>query len=241
MTSPDDYGSEMTASQQIDDATAEALLTGQCESDPLAWAIRACREAACWPLPRPSPELAALMTTGLPAPGRGRATSGRRGRVASAPPPAPRRARAPRSRRRAGATVVTGLSAAAARLAGLSLAAKASAGLAMVLAGVITAGVIGVLPGPAQAQFDTVVESVTGHRTSPPAEKSEFGRRVSEDARDGGVDGGVVREEARRQGEERGQLPGPAREHPVPRTVAPPAGPPADLPIPQPVPGPPHR
>lgn len=219
MTSPDDYGSEMTASQQIDDATAEALLTGQCESDPLAWAIRACREAACWPLPRPSPELAALMTTGLPAPGRGRATSGRR----------------------AGATVVTGLSAAAARLAGLSLAAKASAGLAMVLAGVITAGVIGVLPGPAQAQFDTVVESVTGHRTSPPAEKSEFGRRVSEDARDGGVDGGVVREEARRQGGERGQPPGPAREHPVPRPVAPPAGPPADLPIPQPVPGPPHR
>ena len=236
MTRLDDYGSEMTTPQQIDDATAEAMLTGRFEGDgdPLAWALRAYREAARTPLPAPSAELAALMAAGAPAtPGRHRRAEGARtgGGVAAVN----------RRWRRIRMAVVTGLAAAAAKLAGLSTAAKAGAGLTIALASVTTAGVTGVLPGPAQEQFDTVVESVTDDRTPPPAEEnSEFGERVSEDAKDGGVDGEEISEEARRQGEERRpDLPAPVPDQVPGPPSAPPGGAPTDLPGQRPDPAPP--
>ena len=230
----------MLASQPIDDATAEALLAGRLDGDPLAAAIHAYREAARRPLPAPSAELTALMVTGGPA------TLGLPGRAANRTRPRRAPATARRTWSRIRTAVVAGLAVVAAKLASLSLPAKAAGGLALALASLTTAGVTGVLPDPAQERFDTVVESVTGDEDPPPAEQNpQFGERVSEDARDGGVDGEETSEDARRQGEEtsedarrQGEQRPPDLPAPVPDLPAPVPDLPAPVPD-LPAPGPP--
>jgi hypothetical protein len=131
------------------------------------------------------------------------------------------------------------------RLTGLSIVAKAIVGAAIVLVGFGTAAVAGVLPDPVQDRVDSVVGSVID-REPPPAqenENAEFGDRVSEDARDGGVDGPEVSEEARRQGEQRQPTEAPGErgrptefptsdDIPANPPTAPPGGPPEQLPTP---------
>lgn len=222
MTSSGDYSGEMSTPERIDDATAEALLAGRMvsEQEPLVWAVRAYRDAGHRSVPEPRDELAALMAAGGPvsAAAQPRAADERNRRGL--------RATVTRKWRRVRMAVISGLAAAAAKLAGLSTAAKASAGLGIALASVGAAGTTGTLPDPAQDRFDTVVESVTSEQTPQPAgdENSEFGERVSEDAKDGGVDGEEISEEARQQGEQhRPELP----------TQAPgEAGKPSELPTP---------
>jgi hypothetical protein len=140
--------------------------------------------------------------------------------------------------------LVSGLATAAGKLAGLSVGMKASAGIAVAVASIGTAGAAEVLPDPAQDRFDTVVESVTDNeRPSPdPAnQNTEFGQRVSDDARDGGVDGVEISDEARQLGDQHrpDQLPTPAPAEPgrpadLPTPDDPPADPGADRPTPAP-------
>lgn len=194
-----DYTSEMNTPRQIDDATAETLLRGgpvDAELWPLARAVRAYREVGRQPI-EPSGELATRIATGVftpPAEERGVLT-------------------APISRwRRIRMAILTGLAAATAKVAGMSAAAKAAAGLSIAAASMGTAGFAGALPDPVQDRFDTVVETVKPDQApASPDENAEFGERVSEDAKDGGVDGEEISEEARQQGELRrpSELPTP--------------------------------
>jgi hypothetical protein len=120
--------------------------------------------------------------------------------------------------------VMTGLVAAAAKLAGLSGTAKAAAGIAVATASLATAGATGSLPDPVQDRFDGVVETVTGdHPPAPggPGENADFGDRVSDDAKDGGVDGGEISEEARSRGEEHRPDSVPAPDDPGKPTAVP--------------------
>jgi hypothetical protein len=201
-----DNTSEMNTLREIDDATAEALLRGgQVDAGlwPLARAVHAYREVGRRPI-EPSGELATRIATGVftpVAPAMGDRT-GRRG-VLTAPMSNWRRIRM---------AILTGLAAATAKVAGMSVAAKATAGLSIAAASMGTAGFVGVLPDPVQDRFDTVVEQVTPNQApATPDDNAEFGERVSEDAKDGGVDGGEISEEARQQGELRrpGGLPAP--------------------------------
>jgi hypothetical protein len=200
----------MSAPSQIDDRTAEALLTGRPVPpalEPLTGLLAAYRRAAAGaPVPA-SPELAARMAAGQfpPAPATGSRAGGNgtdRGHQAPA--------RDGRRRRRMPAVEV--LAGVAAKLTGMSVAAKALAGVALATASVGTAGQAGALPDPAQERFETVVETVTPLDVPAPAgENAEFGERVSEDAKDGGVDGGEISEEARQQGDRHrpAELPAP--------------------------------
>jgi hypothetical protein len=95
----------------------------------------------------------------------------------------------------------TGLAAALAKIAGLSVAAKATAGVTIAVASIGAAGAAGVLPDKVQGGFETVVQTVVPGEHATPDDNAEFGQRVSEDARDGGVDGQEISEEARQQGE----------------------------------------
>jgi hypothetical protein len=232
-----DYSREMTALDQIDDATAEALLSGRPVPpalEPLAAVMASYRRVVVdQPVP-PSPELAAwLVEGGLPrtaAPGRpvvgGGTGNGRGHRV-----PAGKRRR---RRRMPAAEVLAGV---AAKLAGMSAAAKALAGIAVATAGIGTAGLTGTLPDPAQEKFETVLETVSPVEFGEPArdEHADFGERVSEDARDGGVDGGEISEEARQQGERN-------RPAELPAQVPDDPGKPSELPTPDQTgqPGPPE-
>lgn len=241
-----DYRGEMSTPDQVDDATAEALLAGRVVGDelgPLVWAVHALRGAAQRPTPPPRGELATLMAAGVlgsavtrhrPA-ARGAA---HRGLVAATT----------RKWRRMRMAAISALATVAAKLAGLSTAAKATAGLTIALASVGTAGATGVLPDPAQDRFDTVVESVTGDRApgdlapdrvpEPANENAEFGERVSEDAKDGGVDGEQISEEARQLGEQRRpELPDPIPGAGKPSQLPTPRDPPISIPSP---PAPPH-
>ncbi len=122
------------------------------------------------------------------------------------------------------------LGALAAKLAGLGFAAKAALGLAVAAAATSAAGAAGVLPGPAQNAFADVVETVTPLQV--PDGHSDFGTRVSTDAKDGGVDGQEISSEAKQLND---HTPGPPSSVPVgpPSGLAPsgvPVGPPASTP-----------
>ena len=230
-----DYSREMTAPNQIDDATAEALLTGRPVPpalEPLAAMMAGYRQAVLdQPVP-PSPELAEWLVEGGPprtaAPARPVVShdNGRGHRV-----PAGTR------RRRSRMPAVEVLAGGAAKLAGMSAAAKALAGIAVATAGIGTAGLTGTLPDPAQERFETVVETVSPVKLGEPAsdDHADFGERVSEDAKDGGVDGGEISEEARQQGERN-------RPTDLPRQVPADPGKPSGLPTPDQTgqPGPPE-
>lgn len=238
-----DYHPEMTAPDLIDDPTAEALLAGRPVPpglDPLAELLATYRRAGHRPVP-PRAELAVWLVTGRPsgeAPGRG-AVLVRRVRTGGQR----------RHRRMPGAGVLAGV---AAKLAGMSIAAKAMAGVAVAAAGVTSAGLAGALPEPAQDRFETVVETVTPLDVPAPAgPASEFGERVSEDAKDGGVDGSEISEEARQLGEQHRPTelppavpelpadPGQPSELPTPDQAGQP-GPPEELPDPDIRPSPPR-
>lgn len=208
-----DYGGEMDMPQEIDDATAEAVLAGRCcapDLEPLVRVVTTYREMGRRPV-RPTGELAARMATGAFV-------------------------------RRRRSTLFGRVVAIVAKLGGASLAVKASAGAVIALASTGTAGAAGVLPEVVQDPFDSVVEGVSGNETPDPTpgptpapadDSAEFGQDVREDARDGGVDGSEVSEPAGEQGEDRrpDQLPSQAS------IDAP--GPPRDPGKPDDVPGPP--
>jgi hypothetical protein len=222
MTPLGDYRNEMNTTRQIDDTTAEMLLTGgpvEHEFEALVPVVQAYRALGRQQV-APRGELAARMATGVftshASPGRVVVSQlERRGRSAMAKG----------KWRRARMAIISGLAAAAAKVAGLSAVAKASAGLTVAAASIGTAGVAGVLPDPVQDRFDTVVETVIpDESTATPDGNSDFGERVSEDARDGGVDGEEISEEARQLGD----LHRPS-DLPVP---GPAGGVPSDLPTP---------
>jgi hypothetical protein len=194
-----DNGSEMNTPRPIDDATAETLFAGgsvDADLRPLARAVRAYRDVGRQPV-HPAGELAVRMATGVFTSAAGSEAApvnhiNGRGPVTAAIP----------GWRRVRMAILTALATATAKIAGLSVAAKATAGLSIAAASIGTAGFAGVLPEPAQDRFDTVVETVAPNGApAAPNENAEFGERVSEDARDGGVDGEEISEEARQQGE----------------------------------------
>lgn len=211
----------MPVRNQIDDATAEALLAGRPVPpalDPLTAVLAVYRRIAEQPV-RPRGELATQLAAG--------------GFPRTAAPSRP--ASGKRRRRRMAAEV---LAVVGAKLAGMSLAGKALAGVALATAGMGTAGFAGTLPEPAQERFERVVESVTPIRFPDQADqRSEFGEEVSEDARDGGVDGEEISERARQQGKQRRPADLPTA---VPEQPGPPGDPgqPSELPTPE-QPGPP--
>lgn len=231
MTPLGDYRNEMNAPRQIDDATAEMLLTGgpvEQEFEALVPVVQAYRALGRQPV-APRGELAARMATGVFT------SHAWPDRVVVNHQECRSRSAAARGKwRRARMAIVSGLTAAAAKIAGLSAVAKASAGLTVAAASIGTAGAAGVLPDPVQDQFNTVVETVIpdGASVTPGAdvEDAEFGQRVSEDAQDGGVNGGEISDEARQQGDlhRPGELP----------VSEPGAEVPADLPTPDDLPGP---
>jgi hypothetical protein len=202
LSPPDDYVSEMIAIHQIDDATAEALLTGRSVTDEfaaLAEMMQAYRRVGRRPV-RASAALAQQMAAGTftgaaeyyqPA---GFTSRGRRRRPS-------------RSAARTAWVVALG-------------------GVAAAVAGVGAAGFAGVLPDQAQERFETVVETVTPYDFPKQAnENSEFGEEVSEDAKDGGVEGDEVSERAREQGDDR-------RPTDLPTVAPDQPGKPSDLPTP---------
>jgi hypothetical protein len=165
-----DYQDEMHAYCELDDATVEAVLSGEtvaAEFEPLAAAVGALRALPGQPV-RPSDELAARMATGD---------------FASAVAPRP-------SRRSAGRHV------ARRRLATLPLRAKAAAGSVLALGALASATAAGALPDQAQQGVESVIEIMTPFEFAD----SNFGREVSDDARDGGVDGQEISEKAKEQG-----------------------------------------
>lgn len=168
-----DYDSEMHTQRELDDATVEAVLSGDpltAELEPLAQAIIALRTVPDRPV-RPSPELAARMAAGD---------------FSSAAAPRPSRRSAGRHR------------AARRRLAALPLRAKLGAATALAVSGLATATAAGAFPEPAQHQLEWVIETVTPIEFS---DRSQFGQEVADDARDGGVDGQEVSERAKDQGQ----------------------------------------
>jgi hypothetical protein len=150
----------MATPREIDDATAEALVAGGTVADdlePLVRLLRAYREAARQPV-RPCPVLATRMATGgiqAPAPGHPavNTVSGPVNGHGYRRPAVP-------VRRRPRTVVLALLAAGFTKIAGLSGLVKASAGLTIVVTGIGSAGVAGMLPDPVQQRFDSVVESV---------------------------------------------------------------------------------
>ena len=118
----------------------------------------------------------------------------------------------------------------AAKLAGLGLAAKVALGLGIAAAATSAAGAAGVLPGPAQSAFADVVQTVTPLQV--PDGHSDFGKRVSDDAKDGGVDGQEISSEAKQLND---NTPGPPSSRPAAAPSGVPVGPPASTPAGPPV------
>jgi hypothetical protein len=166
-----DYRDEMYAQREIDDTTVETVLRGG-------------------PVPADLEPLTAALGAlrALPEqpvrPSDELAARMAAGDFASAVAPRP-------SRRSAGRH------AARRRLATMPLRAKIAAGGVMVLGGLATATVAGALPGPAQQGVQTVIEMVTPIEFDDP---KDFGKEVSDDAKDGGVDGWEISERAKEQG-----------------------------------------
>ena len=138
MTPRDDYPSEMPE-PVVDDAAAEALLTGRWQGDGELAAVSgflgALRATAQDPAPPPSPALAAVLAGGLPD------------GVAAPPPPVTRRHRSTWARR--------------VRAAAL--------GLGMAATGLTGAAAAGVLPDALQRAVGSVVETVTPFSVPKPA------------------------------------------------------------------------
>jgi hypothetical protein len=181
-----DYQDEMHAHRELDDATVEAVLSGKLVSAELE------------PLAAAVGALRALR--GQPVrPSEELAARMATGDFASAVAPRP-------SRRSAGRHV------ARRRLAALPLRAKLAAGGVLALGGLASATAAGALPDQAQQGVESVIEIITPFEFAD----SDFGREVSDDARDGGVDGQEISEKAKEQGNEPEQAGNPALEPAVP-------------------------
>jgi hypothetical protein len=190
-----DYHNEMSPRHQLDDETIEAFFAGR----PLATGESAClaafaeevRLAAEGPVPVPSPALAAVLAEGFST------DKGDLPATAASNVPGPATQVAGLPKRRSKRMVVTEL------LAGLTMAAKAGLGLTMAAASVTAAGAGGVLPDPVQGAVGGAVEAVTPFSFPDKADdKADFGKRVSTDATDEGVDGKTIAEEAKQHGAE---------------------------------------
>ncbi|HUH08905.1 MAG TPA: hypothetical protein VML96_14000 [Egibacteraceae bacterium] len=177
-----------------DDERFEALLAGREAPDGdaahLSALIERLRSETAGPVPRPSEALAAVLAEGaleqVPEP------------VATAVSP-----RAPRTPHRRIALITKPARRLAAKIGGLSLAAHIALGAGVALAGVgAAAGAAGVLPpGPPEPRPADPVSETFVLEVETGTAKSEFGKRVSDDAKglDGtpGVDGQEISEEAK--------------------------------------------
>lgn len=251
MTPSGDYVHEMPTLHEIDDDTAEAILAGRSVPPELAGFMQTLRKSASRPV-EPSAELAAHMATGRFPKARGAHRSS---------------AHRPQGRgtgTAASAWLRTGVRAFVAvprtlvavpkaLLAVPRTYATARRGVKLVVAAAVVAvpvvglggiGFAGALPEPVQERFEGVVESVTPYEFPTRGDGSSgFGERVSEDAKDGGVNGPEVSEEARDRGREsksddaKSGIPGPPDDLPTDPAGPPddvpanPPGPPDDLPI----------
>ena len=83
------------------------------------------------------------------------------------------------------------------RLAALSLRTKVVTGLVATMTGLTGVTAAGALPDAAQARVESAIESITPIDFP---DRSQFGQKVAEDARDGGVHGQEISEDAREQG-----------------------------------------
>ncbi|HEX5947030.1 MAG TPA: hypothetical protein VFY82_12165 [Acidimicrobiales bacterium] len=203
----------MAPTQLLDDATIEAILVGDLPAahSPLAAFTAAAREIGDRPAPRPSPELAHLITNGS-------VTATATAPIAAEPAPA-----SLDTRRRRRHTL--------AKVAGLGMVAKVGLAASAAAAGVVGAGAAGMLPGEASRVVRDAIEVVTpvdfpgdeqtdrldeGDRdgvaddtgdgpdadgTGDPSDPGEHGDRVSGDATgnsdgDPGVDGAAISDDA---------------------------------------------
>ena len=132
------------------------------------------------PAPVPTAALASLLGDSAPT---------------TAAPPSPAPVPSQRRRKMPVAQLLTGL---AAKLAGLGFAAKAAVGLGVASAAVTTAGVTGVLPGPAQNAVETVVEAVSPLQLSDPTGSSTTSTTLA----NRGVSGAVGLDEDEGEGDE---------------------------------------
>lgn len=192
MTPSDDYDDEMLRGDQYDDAAIEALFTGHGADGELALLAELAedlRSVVSGPAPAPSPQLMAMFTKGISTnKGDVLVTAG-----SVAPGPAPQASGLPRWRRRK--MLISEF------LLGLSVAAKAGFGVGIAAASVTAAGAAGALPPAAQHAVSTAVSAATPFSFPDKAnERADFGKTVSTDARDGGVDGKVVSDAAKGQG-----------------------------------------
>lgn len=174
--------SEMPTPLAIDDATAEAVLSGECthsELDALVEVVAALRAVAEGPV-QPTRVLAELMASGnFTRAALVRADDA--GAAASA------------ATTMMGRTLRTGRS----KLAAMSLRTKVAAGLAVAVTGMTGVTAAGALPDAAEDQMQSIIEAVTPITF---ADEADFGQDVAEDARDGGVDGQEVSEKAKENG-----------------------------------------
>lgn len=192
MSPADDNEAEMYRRSGIDDHAIEAFIAGSPIGDgwePLDAFASQVRRVADGPVPEPSLQLAAFLSSGLsteksnlPATAASNVTG-----------PAPQVAGLPKWRKKSMAL--------AEFLAGLSVAAKAALGIGVAAASVTAAGAAGALPGPAQDAVAATVRAVTPFSFPESASDSaDFGKTVSTDARDGGVDGQEVSDAAKENG-----------------------------------------
>jgi hypothetical protein len=187
VSSSRDYQNEMHAYRELDDAAVEAVISGEPVSAELE------------PLAAAVGALRALQ--GQPVrPSEELAARMATGDFASAVAPRP-------SRRSAGRHVARRR-----RLAALPLRAKLAAGGVLALGGLASATAAGALPDQAQQGVESVIEIMTPFEFAD----SDFGREVSDDARDGGVDGQEISEKAKEQGNEPEDAGSPALEPAVP-------------------------
>ncbi|HEX2699300.1 MAG TPA: hypothetical protein VHM89_03750, partial [Acidimicrobiales bacterium] len=175
------------------DAAIEAFFAGNGageEQASLASFAEKLRSVASGPVPAPSAMLATMLAEGFSTEkGDLLATA-----ASNVPGPATQAVGLPtwRKRRRVVGEFIVGL----------SVGAKAAFGISMAAASVTAAGAAGALPAPAQHVVSAAVEATTPFEFPDRAnDKADFGKRVSTDARDGGVDGKVISEEAKHNGD----------------------------------------
>lgn len=183
-----DDRNEMFRRHHIDDRSIEAFLTGNGAADglaslaPLAEELRSLSRG---PVPVPSAALATMMAEGF-SPGPDDLAAAGADSVAMPAQPAGRAL----SRR------------AKTAVGGLGLAAKAAFGISLAAASVTAAGAAGALPRPAQHVVATVIDAATPFSFPDRADhNADFGKKVSTDAHDGGVDGTTVSQDAKHNGD----------------------------------------
>lgn len=210
MSDVGDYDGEMRAFRPgLDDEAIEQLLAGTPPEElaDLADVIEAMRMQATRTPPRPSPELAAVLSEGLTTDKGTLPTTAAR----NAATPAMQGPRLPKWTRRTRMILETAL----AKLAALGLTAKVGVAGAAVAAATTGAGAAGVLPDSLQDAMADAVAAVTPFQLPSSAddagadedvvgdtdENAEFGERVADDATgqtddEPGVDGSEIADEA---------------------------------------------